>query len=97
MSQDFTQDIKKNQASLPFLPDAPSLSQPFFMKSLKFILFANIWRPHPLLKESVPYIFASFFFLKESLNEITCQTRKKIFLFHFKSSFCSGKNQILEF
>ena len=40
------------------------------------------------------YIFASLFV---SLNESTCQTRKKCFLFHFKSSFCSQKNQILEF
>ena len=32
-----------------------------------------------------------------SLNESTCQTRKNLFLFHFKSSFHSTENQILEF
>ena len=32
-----------------------------------------------------------------SLNESTCQARKNVFLFHFKSSFRSRENQILEF
>ena len=32
-----------------------------------------------------------------SLNESTCQTGKDVFLFHFKSSFRSQENQILEF
>ena len=32
-----------------------------------------------------------------SLNENTCQTRKKNFLFHLKSLFRSQENQILEF
>ena len=31
------------------------------------------------------------------LNESACQTRKNAFLFHFKSSFRSQENQILEF
>ena len=55
--------------------------------------------PHQLLgglrlKSCFHYIFASFFL---SLNESPFQIRKNAFLFHFKSSFCSQENQILEF
>ena len=32
-----------------------------------------------------------------SVTESTCETRKKKFSFHFKSSFRSQENQILEF
>ena len=32
-----------------------------------------------------------------SLNKSICQTRKNVFLFHFKSSFRSQENEILEF
>ena len=38
-------------------------------------------------------IFDQFLSLKES----TCEARKNVFLFHFKSSFRSRENQILEF
>ena len=47
--------------------------------------------------ENLKVVSATFvlvYFL--SLNESTCQTRKNVFLFHFKSSFRSRKN-ILEF
>ena len=47
-----------------------------------------------VLKGCVRYIFASLFL---SLNESTFQNKKKSFLFHFKSSFRSQENQILEF
>ena len=39
--------------------------------------------------------FLLVFFL--SLKESTSETRKNLFLFHFKSSFRSPENQILEF
>ena len=39
------------------------------------------------------FLLVCFLILKES----TWETRKNIFLFHFKSSFCSQENQILEF
>ena len=32
-----------------------------------------------------------------SLNESTCETRENVFLYNFKSSFCSREKNILEF
>ena len=52
------------------------------------------WMEDAIFKGCVCYICASLFFL--SLNKSTFQTRKN-FLFHFKSSFRSCENQILEF
>ena len=42
---------------------------------------------------SATFLLVSFL----SVNESTYQTRKSVFLFHFKSSFCSPENQVLEF
>ena len=53
-----------------------------------------IFKENKILKGCVCYILLVCFL---SLNESTCQTRKNAFLFHFKSSFCSQENQILEF
>ena len=47
-----------------------------------------------VFKGCVHYIFATLFL---SLKESTCETRKNAFLFHFKISFRSPENQILEF
>ena len=47
-----------------------------------------------LLKGCVHYIFASLFF-KSKREHLSNQ--EKYFLFHLKSSFCSGENQILKF
>ena len=46
------------------------------------------------IKGCVCYIFASLFL---SLNKSTCQTKTICFLLYFKSSVCSGENQILVF
>ena len=45
--------------------------------------------------KDVSATFVLFWFLV--LNGSTCQTRKNVSLFHFKSSFISQENQILEF
>ena len=42
---------------------------------------------------STTSLLVGFLYLKES----TCETKKNVFLFHFKSSFHSRENQILEF
>ena len=41
------------------------------------------------LKGCVRYVFASLFL---GLNESTCQIKKNVFLFHFKTSLCSREN-----
>ena len=47
-----------------------------------------------LLKGYVRYIFASLFF-KSKVEHLG--NKEICFLFHFKSSFCSRENQVLEF
>ena len=49
-----------------------------------------------ILKGCVRYIFASFFFFFKSYGE-HLGNKEKCFLFHFKNSFRSRENQILEF
>ena len=52
-------------------------------------------RPFPnILKGCVRYIFANLFF-KSKRGHLS--NKEKYFLFHFKSSFRSQENQILEF
>ena len=63
-----------------------------FVETITYLLLHNL---HDCtFKGYARYIFAR---LLLSLNESPCQTKKKRFLFHFKSSFCSRENQILEF
>ena len=47
------------------------------------------------LVKVVSTTFVLVYFL--SINKSTCQTGKNVFFFHFKSSFRSRENQILEF
>ena len=52
----------------------------------------------PIIKMALKVVSAIFLlvcFLSQ--KEGTCETRKKVFKFHFKSSFCSQENQILDF
>ena len=49
--------------------------------------------PEALKVVSATFLLVCFLSLKKS----TCETRKNIFLFHFKSSFHSRENQILDF
>ena len=46
------------------------------------------------IKNFFRYICASLFL---GVKERTCETRKDVFLFLFKSSYCSWENQVLEF
>ena len=65
---------------------APSL---MFDKALTIALRWSIYL------KVVSTTFVLVYFL--SLIESTCQTRKNVFLFDFKTSFRSRENQILEF
>ena len=71
-----------------------------FLKSLaKFIYLVynrigHTQKTRAVIKGCVHYIFVCLFL---TLNDSPCQTRKIVFLFHFKSSFCFRENQILEF
>ena len=59
----------------------------------------NSWIAEPKLEELPLKVKSAILLLVffGSLKDSTCETRNKCFLFHFKSSFCSQENQILEF
>ena len=63
------------------------------LKSKKEELHMAIKRKNTLKVVSATFWLVCFL----SINNSTCQIRKNVFLFHFKSSFCSWENPILEF
>ena len=69
------------------------------LEFLKLIYNGAVYRLFPTLswkqfKGCVRYIFASLFF---KLKGEHLENKEKCFLFHFKNSFRSRENQVLEF
>ena len=84
----------KRETILSSTKQAPIQVDKVINKSPKKLRKETVLNKSQEIKGSVHYIFASLFFKskRKRLSKL-----KKCFLFHFKSSFYSRENQILEF